>query len=158
KWGGPWCNTLRHYGTRTTQRAESAHSALKTNIPKKMSVITLLEKIKQRFIKENASYMSQKATEQRTNPVSIFNQPLFKNLLGRISHFALVLMVKEFKNQKDNKHDDPACTCAISRNFGLPCRHLFPEVLVPDQIDQFWHLDCEKEGMPDFRNHSEIKT
>ncbi|SAM06329.1 hypothetical protein [Absidia glauca] len=99
--------------------------------------------------KENASYMSQKSTEQRTNPVSIFNQPLFKNLLGRISHFALALIMKEFKNQKDNKHDDPACTCAISRNFGLPCRHQFPEVLVPDQIDQFWHLDCEKEVVMD---------
>jgi hypothetical protein len=52
KWGGPWCNGIRHYGTRTTQRAESAHSALKSNIPKRVSVVSLLEKIKQRFTKE----------------------------------------------------------------------------------------------------------
>jgi hypothetical protein len=52
KWGGPWCNVLRHYETQTTQRAESAHSALKTNIPKKLSVISLLGKIRQRFVKE----------------------------------------------------------------------------------------------------------
>ncbi|SAL97538.1 hypothetical protein, partial, partial [Absidia glauca] len=152
KWGGPWCSALRHYGTRTTQRAESAHSALKTNVPKRLSVVSLLQKIRQRFVKEariyNDSYTFQAAIERRTNPVVLFDEPLFKGLLGRISHFALVLVHNEYKNQgTSNKHTHVTCGCLVSRNFGLPCRHNFPEVLTPDIIDQFWHLEPEQATM-----------
>jgi hypothetical protein len=95
--------------------------------------------------------MSQKAIEERTNPVVLFDQPLFRELLGRISHSALVIIMNEYQNQAQaKKHNHPVCTCAASINYGLPCRHKFPEALVPDEINQFWHLDSE-EGMMESR-------
>jgi hypothetical protein len=70
--------------------------------------------------------------------------PLFEQLIGKVSHYALRKLHEEHLASKTSRQNKE-CNCRIKLNYGLQCRHNFPTELVIEDVDQFWHLK-KKQG------------
>ncbi|KAL0582267.1 hypothetical protein ABG067_007879, partial [Albugo candida] len=62
-------------------------------------------------------------------------------LVGKITHFALVFLKKELPHTMKTERD-ANCLCVCRRNYMIPCRHMLPTLgVVPiKMIARRWHL------------------
>ncbi|ORY94346.1 hypothetical protein BCR42DRAFT_399206 [Absidia repens] len=134
--GWTWCNNLRHYNSRTTQRAESVRASLKYTLRKNESLTSLLEKLVIGSDKGKMRIIFKTKVEMNTFPIAVFKEEIFEDLMGKLSHFALTMFLYNEYKQKKTKKNTIACAWS-RRKFWLYCRHTSSTELSLDDITHF---------------------
>ncbi|KAL2936510.1 hypothetical protein RDABS01_022777 [Bienertia sinuspersici] len=117
-----------HFGTRTTNRVESAHAALKCWLKSSTgSLDTIWPKIHS-FLELQIREI--KATMQRSqnNDPHVTALRIFMLLKGQITHKALRLLDNEYKRVGEIGEDGDGCGCYMRHTHGLPCAHVMREM------------------------------
>ncbi|KAL6567452.1 hypothetical protein OROGR_001120 [Orobanche gracilis] len=116
-----WTEDKLHFGTRVSSRAEGAHLMIK----KYLQVSTGdLRQVKQKIcngIVNQYKEITAKFESEKLRIPHKFHIPLFKNLLGHVSVFALEEIYKQHEMAMSSIL--PPCKGQFSETMGLPCAH-----------------------------------
>ena len=124
-----WTKSILHFGHLVTSRVEGAHGVLKSWL--KVSTGDLKEvcsKVELSVNNQVRSIRHQIRVDGSSKVVSL-THPIWLNVNGRISHFALKRTSEQFEKSKRMTSNDPACTDFIWTTMGLPCSHKLKELL-----------------------------
>ncbi|XP_052723733.1 uncharacterized protein LOC128193696 [Vigna angularis] len=116
-----WTNKVMHLGNTTTNRAESAHWSLKKVLGNSMGdLCSCWDNIHNVIIlqhnKIKASFESSLLLRS-----DYFKGYIYRELIGRVSRYALDLIAKELKIVQQIGLDSSKCGCVLRRTFGVPC-------------------------------------
>ncbi|XP_052734136.1 uncharacterized protein LOC128196674 [Vigna angularis] len=116
-----WTNKVMHLGNTTTNRAESAHWSLKKVLGNSMGdLCSCWDSIHNVIIlqhnKIKASFESSLLLRS-----DHFKGYIYRELIGRVSRYALDLIAKELKIVQQIGLDSSKCGCVLRRTFGVPC-------------------------------------
>ncbi|XP_052734171.1 PKS-NRPS hybrid synthetase cheA-like [Vigna angularis] len=116
-----WTNKVMHLGNTTTNRAESAHWSLKKVLGNSMGdLCSCWDSIHNVIIlqhnKIKASFESSVLLRS-----DYFKGYIYRELIGRVSRYALDLIAKELKIVQQIGLDSSKCGCVLRRTFGVPC-------------------------------------
>ncbi|XP_057425864.1 uncharacterized protein LOC130719248 [Lotus japonicus] len=137
KFVSAWTNSVLHFGTTTSNRAESAHSTLKRmlkdgrgDLCASWNAVDRLTTVRHNEIK--ASF------ERSINLVEHrFKSPMYTNIRGFVSRKAMQLMEDE-----QNRVMRDGCGCAFQATHGLPCAcalHSYDRIPY-EAIHTFWKI------------------
>ncbi|XP_052732451.1 PKS-NRPS hybrid synthetase cheA-like [Vigna angularis] len=116
-----WTNKVMHLGNTTTNRTESAHWSLKKVLGNSMGdLCSCWDSIHNVIIlqhnKIKASFESSVLLRS-----DYFKGYIYRELIGRVSRYALDLIAKELKIVQQIGLDSSKCGCVLRRTFGVPC-------------------------------------
>ncbi|XP_052732487.1 PKS-NRPS hybrid synthetase cheA-like [Vigna angularis] len=116
-----WTNKVMHLGNTTTNRAESAHWSLKKVLGNSMGdLCSCWDSIHNVIIlqhnKIKASFESSLLLRS-----DHFKGYIYRELIGRVSRYALDLIAKELKIVQQIGLDSSKCGCVLRHTFGVPC-------------------------------------
>ena len=134
-----------HLGNTVTSRAEGSHSQLKSTLRVSTGDLkNVFEKIELLLDRQHTEHEGGIARDQIRSPHTA-RGPLYCQLLGRISNFALG-KIGEQQHRLANPAPLPACTMAFRHSMGLLCAHQIQELLQQNQVfqlddvHQHWYL------------------
>ncbi|KAL0251432.1 hypothetical protein GEMRC1_000645 [Eukaryota sp. GEM-RC1] len=136
---------LKHFNTRTTGRAESAHNALKaTSRMTSRDVMGAMHQIHEYIFQQLADYRRTVADDKSAVDRRLVNNDFFQNVVRKVSSFALndVLCSLESLDQRI-----PECSQWNRTVNGIPCKHELVELISNDSaltledFDHQWWLN-----------------
>ncbi|KAL0225495.1 hypothetical protein RCL1_003407 [Eukaryota sp. TZLM3-RCL] len=140
---------VRHYGTSTTSRVESAHALLKKTLETSYNDLREVVAKSLLVIQEQLHTISvEKSRQQLFKPVQYLDTEL-EPLLGLRTYNALDLLntqLQKAKNMNCGLEVIDSCTQQFTNNYGLPCSHTILSTIENegsiggDQIDKHWWL------------------
>lgn len=157
--------TNRNWGIRATSRTESAHSALKSQLRSRVGHLDLLHKAIEGLKKKQHDSWDVALNDERKGALEFAQQPIFRELRGRVSFHALKLIRDNADKAREAQSDwdtgrNPGrwnwdCTRAYNAQWGLPCWHALRNAVsdeargfIPlELIDVHWRL--WKNAVPD---------
>ena len=116
-----WTNRIKHRGNRTMNRAEGSYGKLKKHLDNGVGTFfTVFEGMHNML---DLQLNEVKAVFERSlgSVKEIHGGMLFKELRGRLSHFALDVIKKERDRSIDIGLDPSACNHVVRTVYGLPC-------------------------------------
>jgi len=148
-------NAYMHFGMTSTSRAEGSHHILKNWMKTpKCDMLMVFQRLdimlRNQFVK-----LEQKMKEDKVSIAHKHRQPNMRNLIGRVSKFALEKL-EEHKGRERTRE----CTGTYTSVWGLPCKHRVWEVIDSgtaielSEVHTQWLLDdshvvsCSVEGEP----------
>ncbi|XP_052734040.1 uncharacterized protein LOC128196599 [Vigna angularis] len=116
-----WANKVMHLGNTTTNRAESAHWSLKKVLGNSMGdLCSCWDNIHNVIIlQHNKIKASFESSLLLTS--DHFKGCRYRELIGRVSRYALDLIAKELKIVQQIGLDSSKCGCVLRRTFSVPC-------------------------------------
>lgn len=128
KWAEHLTKKLAHFGCLTTQRAESAHRALKFRMSKRIDLITAFEHMNKYWTGLNGKFEYMIKKERQKTDLLMANNERLKFIRNKVYNTALIaahsacLAVKADVLFEGEIYRDP-CTCYAYLNSKLPCIH-----------------------------------
>ncbi|CAG8532717.1 14492_t:CDS:2 [Cetraspora pellucida] len=121
-----WTNLYLHLGTTVTSRIEDAHSTLKAYLQVSTEDLYYIHTtISLAVTNQKKEIDAMVASERIHVPLFALNNPLYSNIRGKVSTFALKKINEQC--QKTNcaitEKPLPPCTGSFSKTMGLPCAH-----------------------------------
>lgn len=118
----------QNFGISSTSRAESAHASLKAHLSNsRASLDVLLRAIKNTLAQQKDNYFLRLNRERGRDVVECREEPIFRDLLRKVSHHAFKIMLAQYRIAQDAlKHPgrhNIDCTESYMRQYGLPCWH-----------------------------------
>ncbi|CAB4394027.1 unnamed protein product [Rhizophagus irregularis] len=143
-----WTNKFFHLKTTVTSRVEGAHSALKASLQvstgdlyRVQTAITLMVTNQKKEINSMVS------SDCIYLPIFAHNNPLYANIKGKISIFALKKINEQYQKVTHATAKEPLlpCTGFYSTTMGLPCAHNIQQLdnnqgLILDNIHKHWWI------------------
>ena len=163
-----WTNQHLHFGNRATSRGECNNGRLKQQLGgcSTGDLKTVVEAIETLLQNEWSEYLIKLNEAKMRIANDIRRTPLFRDLLGKVSPFALRLMLPQYLLIQNDQMK--ACTKTFSTTLGLPCAHKMEECgLGADQglrledIHVHWHLrlaNNDGDDLDDFLRVNEPAT
>lgn len=153
KWAGHITKNFAHFGCLTTQRAESAHNALKNGMSKRMDLITSFEHMDKYWVKLDLKFKQLEKQESQKVDIYMMNNKMLDLIRKKVSRAALIaahaacLTVSSENYVQKGCFDEEnlPCSCAARVNNKLPCIHtvlsLKGKPFEIEHIDRRWHLN-----------------
>ena len=117
-----WVDQNLHFGNRATSRVEGAHSVLKNYLQVSTGNLkTVLDKITLLLTNQHTEHDTALDQERQRIPHDV-NIPIFAELVGKVTPFALRNILKQYKRLSALPLN--RCTQAFMESMGLPCAHL----------------------------------
>lgn len=121
-----------HFGNTVTSRVEGAHSKLKSSLKVSTGDLKVVfEKIHLLLCNEHMEHDGALSRDRVRTPHTA-KDPLYSQLLGRISNFALGKIWQQ-RHRLVALEPLPPCTRMFSQSMGLPCAHQIQERLQQQQ-------------------------
>ncbi|CAG8691844.1 12083_t:CDS:2, partial [Funneliformis caledonium] len=125
-----WTNEFFHLGTTVTSYVEDAHLTLKANLQVSTGIFIGI-------VASNRIYLL----------IFAHNNPLYANIKGRVSIFALKKINEQYQKAAHATIQEPLplCTKSFSKTMGLPCAHNIQHLdnnrsLIIDNIHKHWWI------------------
>ena len=134
----------------STSRNESAHVAIRSKTSSLQSPMKSYRLRRQYNDSWIHRLRAKAATAKNRVPLDLQNVLELRNLLGKVSEFALteikrqILLARRKEVQRHALALEVKCTCYIFRRYGLPCLHIVPidGTSIPlANISPFWYLE-----------------
>jgi len=61
--------------------------------------------------------------KQRVHKAQRFGHSCFKDLIYKVSDFALDKLLQQLKHAKKGGHEEQPCSARFTKSWGLPCHH-----------------------------------
>lgn len=144
-----WTSQYRHFGTSTTSAAESMHKAIKKDLPHRFLHLRDTVRVICAYIeRQNEQIEYSLASETLRGSDIHYKIEVFRGLSRTISQFALNKVLEHVRSTKEQPTGRiGCCSNRFTRQWGLPCAHLFHERLsigASLRIEDFhvqWRLD-----------------
>lgn len=139
----------------TTSRNEGMHHAYRSNaaiIQTPAKSYNLRRSYKQQWMKR---IKTRQANARNTIPLDIQHIPEVRELVGKLSEFALKQIRREISLSRQFTTNSPQelslqhCECHTYHRYNLPCRHMIPNdgsAISLDSIIPFWRIDNWDQG------------
>ena len=141
-------NTL-HYGNYTSSPVEGFHGAIKRHLNhRKTSFLDFIQQFEVYVENVVDKVRLKETTDSNRVSVKLLDCPMYSNLLGRVSNYALNEIEKQRRKAAAAilAHEElPPCTGYLNRCFGLPCSHDCYARLIDggactlDEVSSAWH-------------------
>ncbi|XP_071735211.1 PKS-NRPS hybrid synthetase cheA-like [Rutidosis leptorrhynchoides] len=162
KFVSPWTEIFLHFHNRASSRAEGAHSKLKMYLQNSTGGFQMVKEKICLAVEHEFNELKVKVASQKIQVPKYCNNPVYRDLLYRVSQFAL----KEISNQyeKMKKGTMNPCTGHLMATMGLPCAHKMKEskenVISLKLIHPQWRIDTFPLNLEDDRHteDNEIKA
>jgi hypothetical protein len=134
----------------STSRNESAHIAIRSKTSILQSPVESYRLRRQYNDSWIRHLRAKAATAKNRVPLDLQNMLELRNLLGKVSEFALteikrqILQARRKEVQGHGRALQDKCTCYVFRRYGLPCLHTVPIDGTPiplANISSFWYLE-----------------
>ncbi|GKA61621.1 PKS-NRPS hybrid synthetase [Tanacetum coccineum] len=143
KFVSAWTDKYLHFGNRSSSRAEGAHAKLK----KYLQVFTSdLHEVKKKIslaVEHEFNEIKVRLASERIKIPHDCNIPEFRELLSRVSLFALKEIYKQYIKKKEGTITP--CTGHFMATMGLPCHHKISSwqgmTLSMDLVHPHWRID-----------------
>ncbi|KAI3894819.1 hypothetical protein MKW92_046159 [Papaver armeniacum] len=123
-----WTNEVKHFGVRTSNRVEGAHSVLKRFLVNSQG--GFIECWQQMHKMHASQLVTIKAKFQQSLTVIKHEHNIddFKGLHHHVSQYALDFLITEIKRlEKSRSVAENLCGCILYKTHGLPCAHMINE-------------------------------
>ncbi|KAI3883168.1 hypothetical protein MKW92_041353, partial [Papaver armeniacum] len=123
-----WTNEVKHFGVRTSNRVEGAHSVLKRFLVNSQG--GFIECWQQMHKMHASQLVTIKAKFQQSLTVIKHEHTIddFKGLHHHVSQYALDFLIIEIKRlEKSRSVAENLCGCILYKTHGLPCAHMINE-------------------------------
>ncbi|KAI3875992.1 hypothetical protein MKX03_026228, partial [Papaver bracteatum] len=123
-----WTNEVKHFGTRTSNRVEGAHSVLKRFLGNSQG--GFVECWQQMHKMHESQLITIKAKFQQTLTFIKHEHKIddFKGLHQHVSQYALNFIISEISRlEKSKSIAENLCGCILHKTHGLPCAHMISE-------------------------------
>jgi len=148
-----YTSSCMHIGTTSSSRVEGNHHVLKSYLA--ISKLNLLEVFNRISLMLSNQAAGLKAAIKKEQLMISHRHKinLFSSLLGKVSQFALDLMLNQYNLAKVEESALAECSGQFSNIYGLPCKHyirncLFDSTFILlEDIHVQWRIDIEV-GMP----------
>nr|KAJ0187711.1 hypothetical protein LSAT_V11C900471790 [Lactuca sativa] len=132
-----------HFGNRSSSRAESAHAKLKQYLQVSTGGFQDVTEMICLAIKYEFNEIKVKLASERIQVLHNCDAPVFRELLCRVSHFALKEIHMQY--EKINTGTMTPCTGHFMATMALPCahkiKHLEGMTLSLDLVHPQWRID-----------------
>ncbi|XP_012853296.1 PREDICTED: uncharacterized protein LOC105972862 [Erythranthe guttata] len=146
-----WTKKYQHFGTYTSNRAEGAHSRLKSDMGNCLGTFVQVYEHINSSIMTQHDHIRASFEKSKNTYLHCFKKPIYSELRGAVSQCALDhLKIELDKAQKLLPNSDMLCECAIRATHDLPCYHELREFVkkkshVPlELVGSIWkHMSME---------------
>ncbi|KAI0994603.1 hypothetical protein K3495_g13578 [Podosphaera aphanis] len=135
-----YTNKLLHIDTTTTQRAESAHRALKTQLGFLAGDLRTVVNSIELLLENQLDDLRQKRRSAKNDIVHQHRIPNFRKIINDVPAYDLWRVYSQYqkylKNLEPNGQPLGICTGVFEMTMGLPCSHRIKELLLSGQVLQ----------------------
>jgi hypothetical protein len=138
-----WVDLHLHFGNQAISRVEGAHSALKHYVQVSTGDLQMiLSKVDLMLRNQHTEHQAALDLARSRLPHDL-NIPIFSELIGRVTPFALRQILKQYQRPFPLAE----CTKTFSTSMGLPCAHLIQERCQNQEdihlhdVHLHWHFD-----------------
>ena len=145
-----WADTIIHFGNVNTSRVEGQHQAGIKNYLKvsTLDIRDVCSRIDLSITNQWKEYEA-KLSCDRIRVSHSLNVPLYRNVIRKISQFALLQVHKQLRISKQplNESDQSRCSSTITSSMGMPCSHAIKikvarnDALSVDDFHPQWRID-----------------
>ncbi|XP_063950653.1 protein FAR1-RELATED SEQUENCE 4-like [Daucus carota subsp. sativus] len=137
-----WTNKVMHFGNHVTSRVGGAHSKLKRYLQVSTGDLRGVKDKLCLLIDNEFQEIKAQLSDEKIRVPHKFQIPLFKEIVGHVSVYALGELLKQYELSKS----DALLTCKgnFTSSMGLPCAHDIKGRLLPIQLADIhpqWRLD-----------------
>ncbi|MCL7029427.1 hypothetical protein MKW94_007850 [Papaver nudicaule] len=145
KFVAAWTNKVKHFDNHATSLVESSHGRVKSYaVSSKGSFPTFFKAVHRMFDNDLTRLLQQFEISKTQNKWRYAKEPIFKLLIGNVSHFAMRSLMLEKQYPSMIGSDKDGCICTIKLTMGLPCSHVMQtycdkrEPIPLSVVDPFW--------------------
>ncbi|KAG5517280.1 hypothetical protein RHGRI_037885 [Rhododendron griersonianum] len=120
---GAWTDKVMHFGNLTSNRAESAHAALKHQLEHSQCNFDNIWEKMHRLIQLQETEVKASLEKNLTSVPHEFRSPLFEMLRGVVSKNGMTHVLAASRQVEWIVESNHACECALRYTHGLPCAH-----------------------------------
>jgi histone-lysine N-methyltransferase SETD2 len=154
-----WTNKYHNFGQTTTNRVESQHALLKRHLRGHNNSLEKLVRFVDRIIGSQVTNINESFETSRVKIWTHHRIPLFEELLGKVSHKALELILADHRKLTVLRTISGTCGCQTFTSCGLPCACRIQKFerrggKIPlSVVDVFW---TKLNSSPCFKDEEEI--
>ena len=134
-----------HYKNEATSIAEGSHGRLKSLLRGSQNTVVTIQEAIHEYTKADIIRITAQMEESRMKIITSFKEchRLIRHLNYRVSHWAILYMLKDYKYYVDKERGRKRieCKCMTMTAFGFPCRHMiatYKQGIPFEIIDSFW--------------------
>ncbi|XP_058181178.1 PKS-NRPS hybrid synthetase cheA-like [Rhododendron vialii] len=120
---GAWTDKVMHFGNLTSNRAESAHAALKHQLEHSQCNFDNIWEKMHRLILLQETEVKASMEKSLTSIPHEFRSPLFEILRGVVSKNGMTHVLAASRQVEWIVESNHVCECALRYTHGLPCAH-----------------------------------
>ncbi|KAL6556543.1 hypothetical protein OROGR_005831 [Orobanche gracilis] len=139
-----WTDKKLHFRNHATSRAEGAHSKLKKYLMVSTGDILVVKEKVCLLLENDLRELKVRIANERIQIPHMCNIPFYREVVSRLSIFALNELEKQFEMLKTKKMSS-VCTGVFKATMGLPCAHMMSSWMgkaIPiTAIHQQWRID-----------------
>ena len=146
-----WTNNYLHFNSTSSSRVEGAHSTIKKYLLVSTGHIDTVCMKLELAISNQITEIKAKEQLDKINIKHQYRLPVFNNLIGKISDFAMNILYNQYKKFFiDNDFNNQVCELKLFKTMGIPCSHMIKnhlELSQPIEIEkiekQWWIINPE---------------
>ena len=143
-----WTNEFLHLGITVTSCVKGAHSTLKTYLQVSTGDLYRVHMAISLMVTNKKKEINSMIASDRIHlPIFAHNNPLYANIKGKVSTFALKKINEQYQKATHATTQKPLlpCTGSFSKTMGLPCAHYIQHLdnnqgLILDNIHKHWSI------------------
>jgi MULE transposase domain/FAR1 DNA-binding domain len=144
-------NEYLHFNSTSSSRVEGAHSIIKKYLLVSTGHVDTVCMKLELAISNQITEIKAKEQFDRINIKHLYRLPVFNNLIGNISDFAMNILYNQYKKIfTDNNFNNQECSLKLFKTMGIPCSHIiknYLELSQPIEIEkiekQWWITNLE---------------
>ncbi len=111
------------FGSASTSRVEGNHHVIKSYLRVDTLHFLPLTKRLGLMLANQRMELSAAIEKQRVHKAQRFGHSYFKDLIYKVSDFALDKLLQQLKHAKKGGHEEQPCSARFTKSWGLPCHH-----------------------------------
>lgn len=149
-----WTKEVMHFGHLVTSRVEGAHAVLKSWLEVSNGDLNRVCTKLRMCVEHQVRSVRHQISVDGSSKVISLTHPIWSNVNGLISHFALKKTSDQLEKAKRLRATEPPCTDFIWSTMGLPCAHTLRTLLdsnrplLKENFHQHWWVVKEPVRLP----------
>jgi hypothetical protein len=112
-----------HFGSASTLRVEGNHHIIKSYLRVGTLHFLMLTKQLGLMLADQRVELNVAIEKQRVHKAHRFGHSYFKDLIYKVSDFALDKLLQQLKHAEKGGHEEQPCSARFTKSWGLPCHH-----------------------------------
>jgi hypothetical protein len=112
-----------HFGNASTSRVEGNHHIIKSYLRVGTLHLLTLTKRSGLMLANQRVELNAAIEKQKVHKAHRFGHSCFKDLIYKVSNFALDKLLQQLKHAEKGGHEEQPCFVRLTKPWGLPCHH-----------------------------------